>query len=299
MSFTPIDLSAVPAPDIIEVLDYQTILTEMVADLRSRDAAFTALVESDPAFKILEVAAYRELLLRQRVNDAARGVMLSYSSGADLENLGALFGVVRKTLTPANPNSIPPTAAVMEADADFRYRITLALEGLSTAGPQGAYLYHALKSNSVKDATIVGPPTVAPGNVLVSLLGTTGNGAVSTAVLNEVRAILNDQDVRPLTDAVTVQSATIVNYQITATLYTFPGPDSAVVMANAQASAQKFAAENHRVGRDIPLSAVFAALHVPGVQRVVLTSPSASITNNHAQAPFCTAITLTYGGPDQ
>jgi phage-related baseplate assembly protein len=187
----------------------------------------------------------------------------------------------------------------MEADSDFRYRITLALEGLSTAGPQGSYLYHALKSNSVKDATIVGPPTVAPGNVLVSLLGTTGNGAVSTAVINEVAAILNDQDVRPLTDAVTVQSATIVNYQITATLYTFPGPDSAVVMATAQASAQKFATDNHRVGRDIPLSAVFAALHVPGVQRVVLTSPSASITNNHAQAPFCTAINLTYGGTDQ
>ena len=54
----------------------------------STPAAFTALVESDPAWTILEVAAYRELLLRQRINDASRAVMLAFATGADLEHLG-------------------------------------------------------------------------------------------------------------------------------------------------------------------------------------------------------------------
>ena len=76
MSFTAIDLSTLPAPHVVEPIDYQTILSAMIADLQARDPAFTALVESDPAWKIIEVCAYREMLLRQRVNDAARAVIL-------------------------------------------------------------------------------------------------------------------------------------------------------------------------------------------------------------------------------
>ena len=202
-------------------------------------------------------------------------------------------------LVPAAPTAIPPRLAVMETDTDFRYRVTLALEGLSTAGPEGSYLYHALKVAGVKHATIVGPPTVSPGNVLVTVLGLTGNGAPSATVLSNVTQALNAESVRPLTDAVTVQGATIQNYAITATIFTFPGPDSSVVMAEAQASAQEFATQNHKVGNDINLSAIFAALHVDGVQKVNLVSPAANIVCNHTQAPFCTAINLTYGGLSQ
>ena len=299
MSYTPIDLSSLPAPTIVDSLDYAAILQEMVDDLKARDVAFTAIVESDPAFKVLEVCAYREMLIRQRVNDAARGVMLAYATGNDLDQLGAIFGTVRKVLVPAAPTAIPPRLAVMETDTDLRYRVTLALEGLSTAGPEGSYLYHALKVAGVKHATIVGPPTVSPGNVLVTVLGLTGNGAPSATVLSNVTQALNAESVRPLTDAVTVQGATIQNYTITATIFTFPGPDSSVVMAEAQASAQAFATENHKVGNDINLSAIFAALHVDGVQKVNLVSPAANIVCNHTQAPFCTAINLTYGGLSQ
>jgi phage-related baseplate assembly protein len=222
--------------------------------------------------------------------------MLAFATGADLEHLGALFGVTRKTLVAGNPSAIPPVEAVMEADADLRYRITLALEGLSTAGPEGAYLYHALKSESVKHASVTGPPILSPGQVLVTLLGTTGSGAVSSTVISEVAAILNDEDVRPLTDQVTVQGATIIPYTIQATLYTYAGPDSAVVIQQAQAAAQAFADGQHRIGYDIPRSGIFAALHVAGVQRVELTQPAADITVNYAQAAFCTGLNITHAG---
>lgn len=296
MSYTPIDLSTIPAPSVVESLDYLSILNAMVTDLQSRDSAFTALVESDPAWKILEVCAYREFLLRQRVNDASRAVMLAYATGTDLENLGAIFGTTRKTLVAADSTTIPPTAAVMESDADFRYRITLALQGLSTAGPEGSYLYHALKSPNVIDASIVGPPTVAAGNVLVTLLGPIGRGTVTSSVIIEVAGILNAENVRPLTDAVTVQSATITNYTVAATIYTFSGPDSSVVLSQAQASVQAFADAHHKIGYDIPLSGIYAALHVPGVQRVVLSSPSADITVDYQTCAYLSGISLTFGG---
>jgi len=296
MSFTAIDLSTIPAPDIVEGIDYKVILSEMVEQLRTLDPAFTALVESDPAWKILEVAAYREMLLRQRVNDAARAVMLAFATGNDLAQLGAIFGVVRKTITPAEPDAIPPVAAVMEGDADFRYRITLALEGLSTAGPEGAYLFHALKSSSVKHASIVGPPTIEPGEVLVTLLGTTDSGAVSGSVVDEVAEILNDENVRPLTDHVTVQSAIIESFTVEATIYTFSGPDSAVVIEQARKAVQAVANDRHKIGYDIPRSAIIAALHVPGVNKVVLAQPAADIVCDHERAAYCTGINLTHGG---
>lgn len=289
---SPIDLSTLPAPAVVEVLDYEVILAQMLADLQSRDPAFTALVESDPAYKVLEVAAYREMLTRARVNDAAKAVMLAYANGTNLDQLAALFGVVRKTLVAANPNAIPPVAAVMEADADLRFRVQLSLEGLSTAGPVGAYVFHALKVATIKDVAVQSP---TPGNVLVTVLSVNNNGVPTSGELAQVSALLTAEDVRPLTDNVTVQAATIVTYAITATIFVNDGPDASVVLANCQAAAQAFATARFRIGADVNLSGIYAALHQPGVEKVVLASPSANLDITPTQAGRCTAITLTLG----
>ena len=289
---SPIDLSTLPAPAVVEVLSFETILAQMVADLQSRDPAFTALVESDPAFKILEVAAYRETLLRARVNDAAKSVLLAYAGGGDLDQIAALFGVTRKTLVPANPTALPPVPAVMESDADLRFRVQLSLEGLTTAGPVGAYVYHALKLVTVKDVAVESP---TPGEVLVSILSINNNGVPSASDLLAVEAELNADDVRPLTDNVTVQAADIVTYAITATIFVNDGPDSAVVLANCQAAAQAYATDRFRIGADVNLSGIYAALHQPGVEKVNLISPASNLNITSTQAGRCTGITLTLG----
>jgi phage-related baseplate assembly protein len=288
----PIDLSTLPAPAVVETLDYEVILAQMLADLQTRDPAFTALVESDPAFKVLEVAAYREVLTRARVNDGAKAVMLAYAGGTNLDQLAALFGVTRKTLVPANLTAIPPVAAVMEADSDLRFRVQLSLEGLSTAGPIGAYVYHALKVATIKDVAVQSP---TPGDVLVTVLSINNNGVPTAGELAQVTAQLNNEDVRPLTDNVTVQAAGIVTYAITATIFVNQGPDSAVVLAACQAAAQAFATARFRIGADVNLSGIYAALHQPGVEKVVLASPSANLDITPTQAGRCTAITLTLG----
>ena len=290
--FTPINLSTLPPPDVVEPLSFETIFAEMLADLKARDSAFTALVESDPAFKILEVAAYRELLMRQRVNDAARSVMLAYAGGSDLEQLGGLFGVTRKTLVEADPEANPPVAAVYESDADLRLRIQLSLEGLSTAGPAGAYVYHALKVSTIRDVAVESP---TPGDVLVTVLSQNNNGLASAGEIAAVEDILNSDDVRPLTDNVTVQAAEIITYAITATVFVNDGPDASVVLANCNAAATAYAAERFRIGADINLSGIYAALHQPGVEKVVLAAPASNLNITSTQAGRCTAITLTLG----
>jgi phage-related baseplate assembly protein len=294
-TYTPIDLSNLPAPTVVEALDYETILAAMLADLRARDPLFTALVESDPAYKILEVAAYRELLIRQRVNDGARAVMLAYAIGPDLEQLAALFGVTRQIIDPGNPTAFPPVPPTLETDTSLRYRTQLALEGLSTAGPEGAYRFHALEVAGVKDVGIQGPPDTDPGDVLVTVLSQTGNGTASAPLLAAVNAALNAELVRPLTDQVIVQSATVTNYEIHATLFIGTGPDPDAVLAQAQSSVTAFAQARHRVGADIRLSALFAVLHVAGVERVTLSAPGivADLVIGATDAPFCTTINLT------
>lgn len=83
-----IDLSQLPAPDVVEVLDYESILAERKATLLSlcyesqREAvARTLQLESEPLTKLLEESAYREVMWRQRVNEAARANMLAYATG--------------------------------------------------------------------------------------------------------------------------------------------------------------------------------------------------------------------------
>ena len=297
--YSAIDLSLLPVPDVVETLDYEVILAAMKADLAARapEVAAVLALESEPLVKLLEVCAYREVLIRARVNDAAQAVTLARATGTDLDNLAALFGVARLVINPGDPLAVPPVAATLESDADLRRRAQLALEGFSTAGPEGAYVFHALSADA--DVLDVSATSPSPGDVLVTVLSRTGSGTAPAPLLATVQAALNADDVRPLCDNVVVQSAAIVSYAITATLYFYPGPDSAVVMAAAQAAATAYAAAQHRIGRDVTISGLHAALHQPGVQRVVLTSPSAALTIGSAQASWCTAITLANGGVDE
>lgn len=291
-SYSAIDLSLLAPPDVVETIDYETILAAMLADLQSRDPSFTALLESDPAYKILEVAAYREMILRQRVNDAARAVMIAYALKTDLDNLGALFNVERLIVTPADNTQTPPVPAVYESDTGFRRRILLAMEKISTAGASGSYIYHALSvSADVKDAAVSSPD---PGEVVLAVLAAAGSGVPDADLLAAVAAAVNADDVRPLTDHVTVQGAAIVEYTITAAMTLKSGASPELVRAAAAQAAADYAAAQHRLGATVALSGIYAALHEQsGVVKVALTSPVADIEATPFQAPYCTAITVT------
>lgn len=288
-----IDLSALPAPVLVAQPDFETRLAAKLAQLLSLEPTFTALVESDPAMKLLQADSYDELVLAQAFNDAARGLLLAYAAGAQLDHLAALFGVTRLEVTPADPET--GTAAVLETDTALRQRVQLAPHSFSVAGPELAYVYHARSAHGdVADASAVSP---SPGEVVVTVQSASGSGVPGSPVLAAVEAALGD-DVRPLTDHVTVQAATLVDYAIEAQLYVFAGPDQALILSTAQASLASFLASARRLGRDIPRSALIAALHVGNVQRVDLISPVADVVVTPAQLARATATTVTIAGTE-
>lgn len=294
--FTAVDLSKLAPPDVVEQLEFEGVVQAMLSDLQARDPVFNALVESDPAYKVLEVAAYRELLLRQRVNEASRAVMLAYAMGSDLDQIAGNFGLERFVLDPGDPNAAPPVPPTFEADADLRRRVQLVPEGYTSAGPVGAYVFHALgASGDVRDVEVISP---SPGEVQIYVLSMLGNGAASGSLVALVDATVNGEEVRPLCDSVSVESAVIVEYSVEAELFVYSGPDAGLILDNAVASLNRFTQENHAMGRDVAISGLLAALHVVGVQRVNLTSPIADIVTQPGRAAYCTGVTLALGDPD-
>jgi phage-related baseplate assembly protein len=299
MSVTPIDLSQLPSPSIVEVIDYETLLAERKRQLVSRypadkqaEVAAALELESEPTNIQLQENAYREVVLRQRVNDAARAVMLAYSSKDDLVQLAALFGVKKLMIVPPDPDN--GIEAVYESDAELRARVQLAPQSFSVAGPEGAYVSHARNADGrVLDASATSP---APCEVVVTVLSRDGDGTADKPLLDTVAAALQADDVRPLTDKVTVRGAEINRYAIAATLVFFAGPDRSVALAEANRRTAAYAKDMHKLGMEITIDGIHAAARVAGVQKVILASPAAGIPCTKLQAPYCTGIELLDGG---
>lgn len=300
----PIDLSQLPSPHVVEELSFEEIYAE-------RKAAFIALhpdeerpavaelleFESEPIVKLLQENAYRELLLRQRVNEAAQAVMLAFARRADLDHIAARFNTARLVIDPGDPTANPPRPPVLESDESLRLRAQNAFEGLSVAGPRAAYIHHARRADGrVADATAISPN---PCEAVVTVLARDGDGTAPQDLLDVVEAALSDEDIRPIGDRLTVQSATIVPYAIDATLYLYPGPEAEPILDAARAKLAAYVSAQRRLGRDIRRSALFAALHVEGVQRVELAEPAADVVIDETQAAYCTGTTVTVGGTDE
>ncbi|MDR6642769.1 phage-related baseplate assembly protein [Luteibacter sp. 1214] len=288
-----IQLSKLPPPDVVESLDFEAIYAIAKAKFKELKPDFNIDLESSTPAKVLQVVAYMAMNLRQHVNDASRANMLGQAKKGDLDNLCALLGVKRLVITPADPEHGIPDP-VMEEDDDLRERATLAPASFSVAGPEAAYEFHARSaSGDVLDASATSPQ---PGYVVVSVLSRTGDGTASVALLNTVNAAVSAENVRPLTDFTTTQSAEIVPFAVAARLWSFAGPDPAVALAAAEANLDAYLAASRRLGRDITLSALYAALQVPGIQNVIIDSPAATIVVSDTQAAYCTGKQLTYEG---
>ena len=327
--FASVNLAALAAPTAVEAIAFETLRTARMGDFVSRAAAVNIPydvqgLETDPIVINQECGAYRETLLRERIDEAVLGVLLATAQGTNLDQIGAQYGCERLVLVAATAT----TAAVMELDDPFRARIQSAWEALSIAGPPGAYEYLAASASGlVIDARCYGaeyPAFVNPGQVVVTVLSSEAGGLASQSTLQAVsdafggyalrlanpqpsasdivvfdRANARSQSCRPLNDQVFVEVAQIVPYQLQATLILPPGPDSSIVLSQAIGRAQAFAADRYRVEGAATIAGFEAALGVPNaagvspLTNIVMTSPTADVGPTPRAAPFCTGITVT------
>lgn len=292
-----VDLSKLDAPKVLEDLDFESLLadrkTEFIALFPQDERPFWQArlsLESEPITKLLQEVVYLQLMERNRINNAAKATMLAYASGSNLDVIAANYNVKRQVIQEANNNVTPKIPEILEDDTSLRLRTQLAFEGLSVAGPRSAYIFHALSAHpDVADVSVVSPQ---PANVTVTILSRNGQGEAEESLLNVVRAKLNDDDIRPIGDRVIAQSAVIQSYEIRAKLHLYRGPEYEPIKAAALKKLTAYTEEKHRLGRDISLSGIYAALHLEGVQRVELISPTADIVLPSSKSAYCTAINL-------
>jgi len=286
--FRTIDLSGVPVPDFVEEISYDEIRSAAIAKLVELQPDYIVL-ESDPAIKVIEAFCYREMLLRQRINDAARGNIITLSKARDLEAIGAFAGVA-------------PLEG--EEEGRFRTRVQQGFTRLAAAGPRGAYRAYVMGlSTAIIDCGIHSP---SPGEVVVTLLAcqdveeaTAQETSIGTALFEQKQAaklgkkrilcrsgsqiiartrdLLNEDDIRPLTDQVTVRPANIIAYDVQAKLVIYPGPDVNLVLAQAKQRLNAYLRSLRKVGYDATRSGLISALSTGGVQNVILTNPQNDI----------------------
>lgn len=296
-SSTAIDLSLLAPPDVVKQIDFEIILKEGLDDfyqkMREVDPEFPDLLESDPAMKLAQAFAYREMLVRQDANNQARAVLLAYAEGADLDHKAAERNLSRRIISPATDT----TPEVKESNESLRKRVQLAPEGQTTAGSEGSYIFHGLNADArVKDIYPYAPldennhPT-AICNIYV--LSTEGDGTASEDLLNIVTAALNAKSIRPLTDRPIIYSASILNYSIEAEIFIDEGPDENIVLNSCYKAVDEYSKKSHAFTGGVSLSGIYQALHQPGVSRVNLISPAGNIDTSIGQVAYCTGINIS------
>lgn len=285
-----IDLSRLPAPEILMQISPEAETARLTSELLELWPEASELSDADPATKQLQLTAYLATLLRQQFNDGGLGLMLAKASGTTLDGLVANFNVVRAVIDPGDPNAIPPRSPIYESDDRLRSRAQQAWEGLSVAGPAGAYRFHAMSASpEVADVDVTSP---APGQVRIYVLSTAADGVPSPALLTKVTAAVNGDTVRPLTDQVEVVAGTRVTYAVSARLDIYTGPDRTVVLRAATTAVTLYTLRQRRFGELITDDGLKAALRVEGVRQVFLEAPTAAIVPGTGAYPHCTSISV-------
>ena len=288
------ELAALPPPQVLENLDFEEVYQEKLEAFRmSMGDNWSAELESDPVLKLIEQAAYGALQNRARVNDAGKALLLAHAERADLDHLAANVNLQRLVIQAGDPSTVPPTPQVLEEDDALRERVQLSYEGLTTAGPRNSYILHARNASGlVADATAESP---SPAVVVVTVLSLEGSGAATPELLEQVRLYLNDEDVRPVGDRLTVQSAVVIDYRIEAVLYPqTPGPENEAYLAESQKRLSEWINPRRRLGLEVARSGIDAQLHVPGIARVELLGWT-DIKPTKAEAAYCTGYSVILG----
>lgn len=185
--------------------------------------------------------------------------------------------------------------AAIESDEDYRERIHEAPERFSSAGPSGAYAYHAKQASAlIIDVSVESP---RPGEVVVRPL-LAGGALPGHEILETVAAALNDRRVRPLTDKVAVEAPSPVHYDIELVYYVArsEAANAAQIQAAAKRAADDFVLwQKSKLGRDINPTELYYRLRAAGVKRAEIAKPRYTQVSG-AQVAVVEHVAVNFGG---
>ncbi len=302
-----VDFSQLPPPSLISELSFEVIFEKRKESFislyepdKQAEIRETLKRESEPVTKLLQENAYLEMLYVAKCNADARSLLLAYAEGADLDHLALTeYGLVRLLVTPADNSVIPPLLAVYESDERLKERCLLSFDGMNTAGSANAYRFFTLSADGRVDGIKVRSDEDNPYllDIVITQVDSV-NGEASEELKLAVQQALDPDNVRPVCDRPTVVSSVATNYQIEAQLYVGKNAEDALLLEAANLRLDKYIKNAQKNGESIYRSAIYAALHIDGIQRVVITSPVNDLIMDSYHHPFCTTKNISIGGAE-
>ncbi|MFC0351825.1 baseplate J/gp47 family protein [Undibacterium danionis] len=245
-----IDLSKLPAPTVIEELSFDSLVDAHKQELLQRQPNLANVINlvSEPLVKQLEVFAYREMLLRQRINQAARSNLLAYATGTDLDHKGAFYDLAR---------------LADESDDRYRQRIQYRIASLAGNGTAEQYKLIAMTASSnVRDSNVY---LFAPG--VVGLILWLSDQSQVEATESLVTAAMNEPNAKPVGISILISTAKLKAIDFTATVYREPAAPVDLSVQVHRIFIERLASYA-KLGKNIPLSWITSVLHQPYISRV-------------------------------
>lgn len=278
-----INLENYPSPNVIEPISYEQILSEMQTELIRLFPVIepTLALESALANKLLQVGDYREILLRARINDAAKANLLAFAEGVDLDHLAAFYGVERLD---------------NEDDSSFRERLLIEIMGRSTGGSSYWYQAAALRADLRIKSAVVYREALFP-IIHIALLSKENGGIPDQAMIDAVTTSVMSDRVRLVNDTIVVEAAVNTTTDIEADIWLLPNASSALIQTLPDFLRNAWAAEAG-IGFDLEPSWVEARLHVAGVKKVNCLLPTQAVIAAPGVAIALGEIKLNFKGYD-
>lgn len=186
--------------------------------------------------------------------------------------------------------------ADIESDESLADKIFLASSGFSVAGPTDAYAYFCKAHNSQIDDVYVDSPT--PGSVVVYIT-MEGSKLPEEAVIEDLEEYLKNDQVRPLTDNVSVSAPQTVDYSVSVKYWInrSSAGQAAALQEDIEAAVQSYIEwQQAKIGRDINPDQLIQMMVAAGAKRVEITAPTFKSIQKTQIPAITDEATVTYGG---
>lgn len=193
-------------------------------------------------------------------------------------------------------NTDAPTGGTdAESDDAFAERIYDSRYTYSTAGAEQAYIYYTKAFSTLIDDVVVLNPSDANIDIYILMADRT---QATSAFLEELENYLDDPDIKPLTDNITVKNVTRVNYAISVEykIYDTDLSKLAEIQKAIAVAAEEFKTwQSARIGRDISSQKLISLLIAAGAAQVTINSPLDTKVEANEIA-YCESTSIEYKG---
>jgi phage-related baseplate assembly protein len=258
---------------VLETLDSEATLRDRMLRLKAiwstRDPPAGAQydvenLEFDPLKINQEVNTFCELLLRDRVNEAARAVTLAYAISTDLDAIASRY-----------PGGVPRLTG--ESDDHYRRRIWASPNPLSPHGVAESYAFWGLTAlgGIMRDVTATKTRRSLRDDpiIVITCMKEGANPVPTPSELIEVRRYIIDEKRAGATDVISIRGPIVRDINYTLGLWLYPGPDAQATIAAVQASLAALVEKQRWLGYDHMIDAIRGAVMLQDVHSMELEEP--------------------------